>query len=245
MLCRCLSFFGLACGLLTSSVDAMTRINVIPPSQLCREHLVAELHELPRIFKLAAKSSPSVAIPTEYRMGPGHVTFFYDKLSWLEQRCKALIAEMHARGYHTQYDGDFSALRSQTRPELWGDWTPTIDAVNTNVLRLVERNPAYYTFPFSSEKAIVSMGFTPQTEEHTMSEKAKVDLRGRKGIWSKHFLTAKVTENPRRPGTKGRTSLQIIMDAPGISTEMYMNLGGRHQDLKWDIEHDYVEAVPF
>lgn len=223
----------------------MTRINVIPPCQLCREHLVAELHELPRVFKLAAKSSPSVAIPTEYRMGPGHVTFFYDKLSWLEKRCKALIAEMHSRGYHTQYDGDFRTMRSQTRPELWGDWTPTAEAVNTNVLRLVERNPAYYSFPFSAEKAIISMGLTPQTMELNMSEKPKIDLRGRKGIWSKHFLTAKVTENPRRPGTKGRASLQIIMDAPGISTEMYMNLGGRHQDLKWDIEHDYVEAVPF
>lgn len=70
------------------------------------------------------------------------------------------------------------------------------------------------------------------------------NTRGRKGTWAKHFLTAKVKENPRRPNTRGQVAMQIIMDNPGITTEMYMTFGGRHQDLKWDIEHDYVEAVP-
>jgi deoxyribonuclease (pyrimidine dimer) len=234
-----------AFGYLTSLGDAMTRINVIPPNMLSGKHLIAEFHELPRIFGLAAKSSPSVSIPSDYCMGEGHVKFFYNKLSWLEIRCKALIAEMKLRGYKTSYDGDFSALRSQTRPELWGDWTPTIDAINKNVFRLFERDSVYYSFPSSAEKAIISMGLSQKQKENNVTGKTRVDLRGRKGVWSKHFLTAKVEENPRRPGTRGRESLQIIMENPGISTEMYMNLGGRHQDLKWDIEHDYVEAVPF
>jgi len=222
----------------------MTRINVIPPSQLCREHLLAELHELPRVFKLAAKSSRGVAIPAEYRMGAGHVTFFYNKLAWLERRCKELIAEMQARGYRTQYDGDFSAIRSQTRSELWGDWTPTAEAVNANVGRLAERNPAHYAFPFSSEKAIIAMGLTQQTLEIDMSEKEKNEPRGRKSNWSKHSLSAKVSENPRRPGTKGHSSMQIIIENPGVSAEQYQALGGRTQDLNWDIAHGHVEATP-
>lgn len=77
-----------------------------------------------------------------------------------------------------------------------------------------------------------------------MLETTHADRRGRKGAWSKHFLTAKSAENPRRPGTRGHQSFQVILDNPGCSTEFYLSNGGRHQDIKFDIAHDYVEAVP-
>jgi len=83
----------------------MTRINLVPPATLARQHLVAEYRELPRVFGLVHKAQAKgrtpadCDIPKSYRLGAGHVTFFYDKLSWLLWRQMALIQEMDRRGY--------------------------------------------------------------------------------------------------------------------------------------------------
>jgi hypothetical protein len=76
----------------------MTRINCIPPSELTRQHLVAEYRELPRIFGMVLSmvergvTSPAQAkIPPTYRMGTGHMKFFCDKLEYLVQRQRALV----------------------------------------------------------------------------------------------------------------------------------------------------------
>lgn len=51
-------------------------------------------------------------------------------------------------------------------------------------------------------------------------------------------------KNPRRPGSYGHTSLQIIIDAgdAGITTEDYVKAGGRMNDLHWDIDHGNAVA---
>lgn len=52
------------------------------------------------------------------------------------------------------------------------------------------------------------------------------------------YATSKCTErNPRREGTNGYRSLQIIIDNPGILAEDYFAQGGRTNDLQWDIAH--------
>lgn len=57
----------------------MTRINLIPVEELTNKHLIAEKHEITRVFALAKNSKPNVKIPDTYRMGKGHVTFFIIK----------------------------------------------------------------------------------------------------------------------------------------------------------------------
>lgn len=52
----------------------MTRINLIPVQELTNKHLIAEKHEITRVFALA-KNSKSPKIPNTYRTGTGHVTF--------------------------------------------------------------------------------------------------------------------------------------------------------------------------
>lgn len=49
-----------------------------------------------------------------------------------------------------------------------------------------------------------------------------------------------LTENPRREGTHGHKSMQIILDNPGISYEEFIAQGGRAQDLRWDMLHGTV-----
>lgn len=115
----------------------MTRINVVPPEELCRQHLVAEYRELPRVFSLARKAGCRAPSSSHYTLGAGHVRFFYDKLGWLLERQKALIAEMQRRGYAPQH----------TEPERLveglplGVWEPTPEAIAINRARIAERMP--------------------------------------------------------------------------------------------------------
>ena len=83
----------------------MTRINCIPPDELITRHLVAEYRELPRVFALVRASIARGEVPEdtknprEYRLGTGHVLFFYGRLGYLAKRQTALVAEMQKRGF--------------------------------------------------------------------------------------------------------------------------------------------------
>lgn len=83
----------------------MTRINILPPVELCDQHLLAEARELPRIPNGVLKGllSRSYAdAPTEYVLGPGHVKFFVDKLGYLESRYSVLLFECALRGFSVE-----------------------------------------------------------------------------------------------------------------------------------------------
>ena len=60
----------------------MTRINVaIPVEELTREHLISEHREIKRIPNMIKSGRAKIKnIPPKFKLGPGHVKFFYDKL---------------------------------------------------------------------------------------------------------------------------------------------------------------------
>lgn len=63
----------------------MTRINLVPPSELCDQHLLAEHRELTRIPNAVAKGKFHLkGQPTEYKLGEGHVRFFFNKMAFLK-----------------------------------------------------------------------------------------------------------------------------------------------------------------
>jgi hypothetical protein len=89
----------------------------------------------------------------------------------------------------------------------------------------------------------------PEEEDPTMNDnttaeapKTEVKKRGRVSAHTGSTLTALVEANPRRTGTKGHASMQIILDAgkAGIKYEDYIAKGGRPNDLAWDIERKSV-----
>lgn len=52
-------------------------------------------------------------------------------------------------------------------------------------------------------------------------------------------------DNPRRAGTQGHESFEILVKAGGrMKYEAYLAEGGRTQDLKWDLAHGYVKLGP-
>jgi deoxyribonuclease (pyrimidine dimer) len=119
----------------------MTRINLIDPGTLHSKHLVAEYRELPRVFKLveaAEKRGATVTIPPEYVLGPGHVTFFYNKLGFLAKRFELLVKECQKRGFNITYT---TVPVVDAKLCWWGDYVPTAKAIALNEARIKDRMP--------------------------------------------------------------------------------------------------------
>lgn len=111
----------------------MTRINCVPVSSLTDKHLVAEYREMLRLRH--AKSPSPGCIPATYRMGAGHVKFFYNKGLFLLKRHSELREEMRRRGFKVNFELDLSQW------EQWqmNDWIPNDADIKINKERIEER----------------------------------------------------------------------------------------------------------
>ena len=119
----------------------MTRINVIPPTELHRTHLVAEYREIVRVFDLARKCQYELhkkKIPNEYTLGTGHVLFFYDKLKFISERYDNLCQEMTDRGYTCNRVSKQELEQGIERSLFW-NYEPTTQAIEINKARINER----------------------------------------------------------------------------------------------------------
>ena len=122
----------------------MTRINLVDPSELCDQHLLAEHRELTRIPNAVARGRFSlVGQPADYKLGEGHVRFFFDKLAFLQRRYAALHEECLARGFRVQ---NIWPQDLPDNPSLWRDYQPTEQALARNRERITARMPARARF---------------------------------------------------------------------------------------------------
>jgi hypothetical protein len=102
----------------------MTRINCgIPVEELSNKHLIAEHREIKRIPNCVAKGRCDFKnIPENFKLGQGHVKFFYDKLGYLKKRYEELYHECIERKFNVQYYGN----SWNSVPEyLMNDYIPT------------------------------------------------------------------------------------------------------------------------
>lgn len=134
-------------------VIIMTRINIIDPSLLADQHLVAEYRELPMVpaaLKRTLVSSRGYSvgrIPRQYTLNTGHVMFFYNKLGYLQDRYQQLISEMKNRGMNPDptrilnFDG--------IPKECFGAWTPSVTEQAVVVDRIslrLRQKPDWYRY---------------------------------------------------------------------------------------------------
>lgn len=123
----------------------MTRINLIPVEELSDSHLLAEHREIKRIPNCILKGKFNLKnIPEHYTMGKGHVSFFYDKLKWLNERSDKLFWECHRRGFKvTDYSDSFarcySYLKLNNKEFLWNSWKPTEEDIRVSRTRIAEK----------------------------------------------------------------------------------------------------------
>lgn len=149
----------------------MTRINLVPVGELADQHLFAEFREIKMVPKSLARSLRAVEamgarshetiihcllqrIPPAYTLGKGHVSFFYDKGLYLQQRYSQLRHELRRRG--VQFNE--SALLDpdcvfDLDARLRQDYSPTADALALVRKRIAERiaqKPEWYRWTEST-----------------------------------------------------------------------------------------------
>ena len=117
----------------------------MPVETLSRLHLIAEYREITRLpgnldAWLNRKSKPPSfdEIPVDYKLGTGHVKFFYNKFQYLEKRFEAIIEEMLCRGYNPNFTD--SSIFKRVDNLYYNDYTPTEEAIALNMARIKERS---------------------------------------------------------------------------------------------------------
>lgn len=102
----------------------MVRINLVDPSELTDQHLIAEHDEILMLCGCLRKSLKSKSgiqnIPTQFTLGKGHIKFFYDKGLYLHKRFDSLQEEMKIRGFKPTK----SFPKADWPVELYNDWMP-------------------------------------------------------------------------------------------------------------------------
>lgn len=120
----------------------MTRINVVPVTELTDKHLLAEYRELPRIFGASKKwferGGRVRDLPQHYRLGRGHVRFFYNKLLYCYSRQRRLYDECKRRGFNVNYEPS-KDLFEWAPGYLQSNYLPTRAALRINRERIAQR----------------------------------------------------------------------------------------------------------
>ena len=132
----------------------MTRINLVDPSELSDQHLVAEYREIFMVGSSLQRSLKSknwektlANIPKKYTLNKGHVTFFYNKGKYLYKRYELLIEEMKNRGMNPDSERKFKT--EQWPDELFNDWEPEPDdykVIRARIKEKVEMKRDWYRF---------------------------------------------------------------------------------------------------
>jgi deoxyribonuclease (pyrimidine dimer) len=131
----------------------MTRINLIDPSLLLDQHLMAECREIAHIYSQVErfyKPEKLKKIPKSFTLNTGHVTFFIDKLSFIVARHIRLAKELQRRGVNKEFDLLAVMQRYDSMPdELKNDFCPSAADIDISVARLVQRfqeKPLFYKY---------------------------------------------------------------------------------------------------
>ena len=130
----------------------MTRINIVNPSELMDQHLIAEYREIfmvPRALYRTLNSKigfQESKIPKKYTLNRGHVYFFYNKGKYLHLRYKKLIKEMNHRGFNPSNKRLFP-YKIFVNHKLYNDWNPTLEdfeIIRERIQKKIEMRPGWY-----------------------------------------------------------------------------------------------------
>ena len=128
----------------------MTRINLVDPSELMDQHLIAEYRET-RLLTANIRRSFAVGenkhkIPKQFTLNAGHCTFFKDKGCYIANRYESLIEEMRNRGFDPQHD----TIDTTVWPDaFFNDWTPSDrdkDIVRERINLRISQRPGWYRY---------------------------------------------------------------------------------------------------
>ena len=130
----------------------MTRINLVNPSELTDQHLIAEYRE---IFMVGGSLNRTLnskvgyredRVPKKYTLNTGHVYFFYNKGAYLHKRYHELIDEMKKRGFQPDSTRVFPTSVFKDNG-LYNDWMPSIEdykIIRQRISEKIAMKPNWY-----------------------------------------------------------------------------------------------------
>ena len=130
----------------------MTRINIIPVSELYDQHLIAEYREItmvPAALNRTLKSKIGLdenRISESYTLNKGHVYFFYNKGRYLHLRYKEIIIEMKKRNFNPDSERKFP-INIFIDNNLYHDWNPTKEdykIIRRRISQKIKMKPNWY-----------------------------------------------------------------------------------------------------
>lgn len=68
---------------------------------------------------------------------------------------------------------------------------------------------------------------------------AKAERKVRTSPYAGMKIVKLVTKNPRKAGTSGASSWDVIRN--GMKYEEYIKAGGKRRDLEWDVDHEWAK----
>lgn len=132
------------------------RCNLIDPSLLTDQHLIAEKRELRMIPPLLEKKLKKgiehvlLSIPSSFVLGKGHMSFWLNKGLYLEKRFISLHEEMKRRGFNPDESLKFNSKDFLFyKDSLYLDYIPTEDSLIKIKERLKDKfleKPSWYKY---------------------------------------------------------------------------------------------------
>lgn len=123
----------------------MVRINLIAPSRLADQHLIAEYNEILMLLGYVKKYPNLIGIPRDYCLGKGHIIFFKNKLSYLKQRHEQIKSEMKKRGFIASKRINLSKYPEQ----LIKNWKPNekdFKIIKKRLTFKINKKPNFYRY---------------------------------------------------------------------------------------------------
>lgn len=134
-----------------SGPNTMTRINLVDPSELMDQHLLAEYREirllcanLQRTLRSKSGFQPN-KVPDTFTLNSGHVYFFYNKGEYIHNRYEQLRNELSNRGITAEL-----VFPREAWPEhLYNNWTPSErdkNIVRERIAFRISQRPNWYRY---------------------------------------------------------------------------------------------------
>lgn len=120
----------------------MTRINLVDPSELYDQHLMAEYREIQHIPMALQRSLNKKTkfhkneIPEKFTLNRGHVKFFYNKGLYLAKRFESIKNELKLRHFLIE-NKEFKLFLFPL--EFQNDWSPSSEDINLIRARIYEK----------------------------------------------------------------------------------------------------------
>ena len=130
----------------------MVRVNLINPTALADQHLVAEYLEILMLVSYVKKHSSLENIPETYRLGAGHILFFKNKFRYLKKRHELIKKEMRKRRFATKKSLKLTGLTTAHKKN-WRPRKEDKEIIKKRLIWKIKNKPGYYRY-YGEKKSV-------------------------------------------------------------------------------------------